>query len=176
MNAYHGEQYVKLLSTVDGLERRLDRSKSNSQSIATTIDEKEFRRRRPLAPTHDDISAVDHARLYLAVFRAFDRVMLSCFGGLVERDYREHVRRFDDAWDATGSSITPSVHMVTTHVVPFVEMHGALGPFGEYTGENMHQVFKQHMDHSFQYATTNPKVYMPLIQRGVSTLNGVNAG
>ena len=44
------------------------------------------------------------------------------------------------------------------HVVLFVEKHGALGHDGEYTGENIHQVFKKQMT-KFRYALTGPKVY-----------------
>ncbi len=166
---------MKLLSKLDALDEQLDRSVDSSP--ATTMSDVAFRNanRRPLAACHSSITARDPSRLYDAMLRALDAVRQSCFSNVLRCDYQDDVDRFNDRCLATGSSITASVHQVMRHVVPFVEKHGPLGPYGEYTGENVHQAFKQH---NIRYITKSQenKLYMPRMRDLVATFNSRSAG
>ncbi len=166
------------MSKLELLDKQLDRSVDTSLSPAVTMSKAAFKkaRRSPLAACHSRITARDHARLYSAMLRALNEVRHCCFGNVLRCDVEGKVDDFTKKYLATGSSITSSVHQVMRHVVPFVKKHGPLGPYGEYTGENVHQAFKKHNNSRYPTKSPNNKKYMPRMRDSVATFNSRNAG
>ena len=81
---------------------------------------------------------------YVKVFRAFERVVTSCFGTSLDSNYRENIQRFRDAYMDLSVRVTPKIHAVFHHIAEFCERKGCgLGPYSEQASESVHHDFNK---------------------------------
>ena len=117
-HALEGNQARKFLKRVDSLELAL--KKESSMSMVEGLP-------------------------YIAALRAFDRVVVACFGMELKPDYKEHIAMFSKLYRELDISVTPKVHMVEKHIVDFLELKGEEGGLGfwmEQAMEAVHHDFK----------------------------------
>lgn len=58
---------------------------------------------------------------YVQVLRDFNNAVSSCFGKIIDANYKQIIDRFKENYIASGMNITPKVHAVFFHVVDFCE-------------------------------------------------------
>ena len=80
---------------------------------------------------------------HLRALKVFSKVVSSCFGFVLDPDYRAHIDEFKDVWQSlveadSRFSFFYKIHVLVCHVAEFVERHGPLGPFSEQAGESLH--------------------------------------
>ena len=89
---------------------------------------------------------------FTRALRNFDRVVHSCFGQKLLEGWEEHIAEFSTSYkdliSSTGRqvTITPKVHILTTHVEQFLQMKNdgrGLGYWSEQAFESVHADFKQ---------------------------------
>ena len=62
------------------------------------------------------------SKRYVTAFKMLDKVVHSCFGNVLESDYKESVLSFKLAYLDLGISVTPKVHAIFYHIVEFCEL------------------------------------------------------
>ncbi len=91
-------------------------------------------------------SEVDDLKALIKCIRAFNKVVSACFGVSLQHDYEMTIFEFQDAFmELREVSVTPKVHAVFFHVLPFLQgkMYG-LGYYSEQAVETAHSLFKVH--------------------------------
>ena len=79
---------------------------------------------------------------YVRVFDDFKKVVCSCFGNHLEKDYKTCIAAFKKSYTDLRISITPKVHAVFFHVEQFCDKKGiGLGFFSEQAMESVHYDF-----------------------------------
>ena len=115
-----GNSTRKLLKSMDSLELELDK-----------VSEEVYMKGLP----------------FTRALRSFDQVVHSCFGPILLEGWREHIAEFSSCYkDLTSSTgcpvtITPKVHILTTHVEQFLSMKNdgrGLGYWSEQAFESVH--------------------------------------
>ena len=100
---------------------------------------------------------------YVHILRCLYKVVTSCFGMELDKEYEIHIQEFKDVYVNLGISITPKVHILVHHVSDFINKHNrSLGWYSEQAIETIHydflrncwekQGFKRRLGHS-DYAT-----------------------
>ena len=82
---------------------------------------------------------------YIAVLRAFNKVVHSCFGVTLLEGYAENITMFSKLYRELGITVTPKVHMVEQHIMDFIGLKGeaaGLGFYSEQAMESVHHDFK----------------------------------
>ena len=81
----------------------------------------------------------------LDTFLAFNEVRKACFGVLLDKEhFRVHIRRFAEAYQILGLSITPKLHAIFVHVPQFLQHQNlvkGLGFWSEQASETVHRDF-----------------------------------
>ena len=81
---------------------------------------------------------------HLSALKAFSKVVGSCFGFVLDPDYKAHIDEFKDVWqslvDADSSfSFFYKVHVLVCHVPEFIaRQRSPLGPYSAQAGESLH--------------------------------------
>lgn len=84
---------------------------------------------------------------FVAAFRSFNDVRLSCYGSKLAPDYKVKIAKFKADYMKLGISVTPKIHAVFYHIEEFCDYSGmALGPFSEQTTEALHHEFEECWD------------------------------
>jgi hypothetical protein len=105
---------------------------------------------------------------FVEAFRAFDRVVGSCFGNELAPRWKQNLAGFSDRFADLSISVTPKVHAVFHHVSEFCEHTGTgLGLWSEHTVESLH--------HDFQKLWCNYKVGSTNSQYPARLLSAVRA-
>ena len=79
---------------------------------------------------------------FVGAFKAFEKVVESCFSLSLDLNYEAHIAHFRDMYCDLGISITPKVHTVFFHVPEFCDRHQkGLGIFSEQASESVHSNF-----------------------------------
>lgn len=79
---------------------------------------------------------------YVAVFRALEKVVSSCFGAELNVEYVQNISTFKDAFLALEIGVTPKIHTIIHHVPQFCQNTGTgLGKWSEQTSEAVHHDF-----------------------------------
>ena len=86
-----------------------------------------------------------HILPFVAAFRAFKRVVVSCFGYHLNATLKEDIEMFKLKYvDLSGASITPKLHILFCHVPKFCEFaQSGLGRYSEQTSEAIHNNFNE---------------------------------
>ena len=78
----------------------------------------------------------------LNTLEQFEKVVKSCFGRELDKDFQVYIDRFADLFLTLGKSITPKVHTVFVHVPQFLErqknLQKGLGYWSEQASESVH--------------------------------------
>ena len=81
----------------------------------------------------------------LQTLEQFGKVVKSCFGRELNKDFQVQIERFADLFSALDKSVTPKVHTVFVHVPQFLErhknFHKGLGYWSEQASESVHSDF-----------------------------------
>ena len=81
----------------------------------------------------------------LQTLEQFGKVVKSCFGRKLNKDFQVQIERFADLFSALDKSVTPKVHTVFVHVPQFLERHmnfqKGLGYWSEQASESVHSDF-----------------------------------
>ena len=81
---------------------------------------------------------------YVVTFRAFRKVVRSCFSIHLDDDFEETINEFKENFIELGISVTPKVHAVFFHVPIFCKRHHTgLGIFSEQASEAVHSKFEK---------------------------------
>ena len=59
---------------------------------------------------------------FIKTFRAFDKVVTSCYGHTLSDDYESNIRQFRIEYKRLKTSVTPKVHAVFHHVAEFCKL------------------------------------------------------
>jgi hypothetical protein len=59
--------------------------------------------------------------MFLDALRAFDRVVGSCYGFVLSPSFSESISEFREIFLQLGMRVTPKIHIIVAHVVPFIE-------------------------------------------------------
>ena len=94
---------------------------------------------------------------FVQALRDFHQVVISCFGMKLQTDFRKHLTKFAASYADLGISVTPKVHIITTHVGDFCQQVGTgLGPYSEQASESVHSVFQNIWKKRFVKDINNP--------------------
>ena len=111
---------------------------------------------------------------FLIAFKAFGKVVSSCFSSSLSPDYKESIKSFRSAYLKLGLAVTPKVHIVFRHVAEFLDMKGkraGLGLYSEQHFESSHRQFL--MDWSkFKVHMSNPS-YKTALTKAVVRFNSL---
>ena len=81
---------------------------------------------------------------YVDAFNAFDEVVMSCYGTVLQQNYKQKIEEFQKKYLNLKVSVTPKLHAVFFHVAEFCNMVGTgLGPWSEQTAESLHHDFNE---------------------------------
>ena len=84
-----------------------------------------------------------HLKKFIKALKLLDLVKKGCFSMNLEPDYKERVMNFKEAYLELEISVTPKVHMIFDHVIPFCELkEKGLGYYSEQASESVHYDFK----------------------------------
>ena len=87
---------------------------------------------------------------HLRSLQKLRKVVYSCFGFVLDPDYRAHIGEFKDAWQALVEEYPDmfkfhyKVHILCCHVAEFANRRGPLGPYSEQAGESLHGRWGSH--------------------------------
>lgn len=107
---------------------------------------------------------------YVLLFKAFDRVVNSCFGNSLDPNYVEHIRNFEKIFHDANLRETPKLHAIFTHIEHFLvgKPHG-LGVYSEHAFESVHFDFGEHYK-NFKRSPSHPE-FRDKLTRAVITYN-----
>ena len=124
--SYEGNQARKILDKIESLENLLnlqDQEKLNIEFVFKSID----------------------------CLKLFRKVVISCFGQLIEGNFEMYIEEFGKSYRSLGISVTLKVHIVERHIVPFLKMKGnvrGLGFWSEQAMEAAHSKFRKEWENT----------------------------
>ena len=111
---------------------------------------------------------------YVQVFDDFKKVVSSCFGNNLSKNYKAHIAAFRKSYTDLGVSITPKVHIVFFHVQEFCDKNGlGLGFFGEQAMESVHYDFLK-SSWEMNKVAANHQDYPKKLLRAVCSYNALH--
>ena len=81
---------------------------------------------------------------FLRVLQEFRKVVDSCFGFTLDKNYASYIKEFKNAWRSLIAAYPHQfrwnykIHVLCCHVPEFVKRRGPLGPYSEQSGESLH--------------------------------------
>ena len=107
---------------------------------------------------------------FVRAFKAFEKVVKSCFSLNLDIDYKTHIEHFREMYSDLGISITPKVHTVFFHVHEFCDRHQTgLGIFSEQASEAVHSNFSVTWK-NYKFSDIHPE-YPSQLLRAVNDYN-----
>ena len=78
----------------------------------------------------------------IETLRSFNNVVKACFSSSLDENYKEIIGQFTRDYKSLNISITPKVHIIMDHIVPFIEeIEQPLGIYSEQASESVHADF-----------------------------------
>ena len=89
----------------------------------------------------------DEHLLFVDAFKAFNEVVVSCFGKSLHTNYKSRIERFRRTFQKLGIRVTPKVHSIIFHVIEFCDSKRCgLGTWSEQAFESVHSDFAKHWE------------------------------
>ena len=121
-----------------------------------------------LAEQHCNFQAIP----FVELFRAFKRVIESCFGGELKEGYLDRISELRCAIQQVGISVTSKMHIILFHVPEWCEhFKKPLGLYSEQALESSHRKFKKFSD-KYLVGKLNPK-FGEKLKRAVTKFNSM---
>lgn len=108
---------------------------------------------------------------YAAVFSAFNNVVSSCFGRILDDNYKTLIDQFDKELEKANILPTPKIHALVHHVPEFIELNQRpLGFFSEQASEQVHHSFSV-FEKNFKLNEKNFDNYKQKLYRCICSYN-----
>lgn len=100
---------------------------------------------RKLLKKVDVLQRLMPSNIFIPVFNAFNIVVSSCFGQVLNAEYKAFILHFIQEIQTANIHFTPKLHIVAHHIIDFCEMTGrSLGFYSEQASEQVHHLFNEH--------------------------------
>ena len=104
-------------------------------------------------------------------FKAFNDVVLSCYGRALSLNYKDQINVFRRCYKNLKISFTPKIHAVLFHIIEFCDSKGmGLSPWSEQASESVHHDFKQKWK-NFNIRDTDHPVYGKRLLEAIVSYN-----
>ena len=108
------------------------------------------------------IAAALKTMYYARVLSKYNDVIVSCYGQILEDNFKETIKEFEIAYRNLDTSVTLKCHLVFVHIVEFLERKGlvaGLGAFSEQQMEEMHHEWCDEWENKFTNVNPDHPLY-----------------